>query len=80
MYKDQLQRKKEEKENTEYTVFDEIKENEVPQVPKNQEQQQVPQTPTSVRRSTKLSRSLEQFSPSLYYLLTTDSIEAECQE
>ena len=30
MYKDQLQRKKEEKENIEYTVLDEIKENEVP--------------------------------------------------
>ena len=36
MYKDQLQGKKEEKENTEYTVLDEIKENEAPNVPKNQ--------------------------------------------
>ena len=36
MYKYQLQRKKEEKENTEYTILDEIKENEVPNVPKNQ--------------------------------------------
>ena len=38
MYKDQLQGKKEEKENTEYTVLDEIKENEVPKVLENQEQ------------------------------------------
>ena len=56
MYTDQLQGKKEEKENIEYTVLDEIKENEVPKVPKNQEQQQVPQTPAIVRRYTKLSR------------------------
>ena len=34
MYKDQLQGKKEEKENTEYTVLDETKENEVPKAPK----------------------------------------------
>ena len=33
MYNDQLQGKKEEKENIEYTVVDEIKENEVPKVP-----------------------------------------------
>ena len=37
MYKDQLQGKKEVKENTEYTVLDEIKENEVPKAPENQE-------------------------------------------
>ena len=38
LQKDQLQGKKEEKENTEYTVLDEIKTNEVPKAPKNQEQ------------------------------------------
>ena len=80
MYKDQLQGNKEEKENTEYTVLDEIKENEVPKAPKNQEQQQVPETPATVRRSTRLSRPPEQFSPSLYYLLMTDSGEPECFE
>ena len=37
IYKDQLQGKKEEKENTEYAVLDEIKENEIPKAPKNQE-------------------------------------------
>ena len=34
MYKDQLQRKKEEKESREYTVLDDI--NEIPKVPRNQ--------------------------------------------
>ena len=38
MYKDQLQGKKEEKENAKYIVLDEIKENEVPKVPENKEQ------------------------------------------
>ena len=59
MYKDQLQGKKEEKENTEYIVLDEIKENEGPKAPENQEQQQVPETPTTVRMSTRLSRPPE---------------------
>ena len=55
MYKDQLQGKKEEKENTEYIVLDEIKENEVPKAPENQEQQQVPQNLENVRIYTRLS-------------------------
>ena len=80
MYKDQLHRNKEEKENTEYIMLDEIKENEVPKAPENQEQQQVPETPAIVRRSTRLSRPPERFSPSLYYLLMTDSGEPECFE
>ena len=33
MYKDQLEGKKEEKENTKYTMLDEIKENEIPKLP-----------------------------------------------
>jgi len=61
-------------------VLDEIKENEVPKVPENQEQQQVSETPTTVRRSTKLSRLPERYSPSMYYLLMTDSGEPECYE
>ena len=77
MYKDQLQGNKEENKNTEYTVLDEIKENEVPKVPKNQEQQQVPQTPRWVYR---LKSSNRYLSPSLYYLLMTDSGEPECYE
>ena len=80
MYKDQLQGKKEEKENTEYTVLYEIKENEIPKVPKIQEQQQVPQTLASVRRNIMLSRPLGQFSSSMYQLLMTDSSELECYE
>ena len=67
MYKDQLQGKKEEKENTQNTMLDEIKENEVPKVLENQEQQQVPKTPANVRRSTRLTRPPELSSPSLYY-------------
>ena len=58
-----------EKKNTEYTVLDEIKENEVPKALENKEQQQVPKTPTTVRRSTRLSRPPERFSPSLYYFI-----------
>ena len=75
MYKDQLQRKKHEKEDIEYIVLDEIKENEIPKAPENQndqQQQQVPQTPASVvRKSTRLSRPPERYSPSLYYALLT---------
>jgi hypothetical protein len=85
MYKDQLQGKKQEKEKPEYTMLDEITEKEIPKVPKNknvqQEEKQVPQTPASVVRiSTRLSRPLERYSPSLYYLLLTDSGEPECYE
>ena len=80
MYKDQLQGKKEEKENTEYTLLDEIKENEVPKAPENQDQQQVPETPATIRKYTRLSRPPERFPPSLYYLLMSDSSEPECYE
>ena len=80
MYKDQLQGNKVEKENTQYTVLDEIKENEVPKALENQEQQQEPKTPATVRKTTRLSRPPERFSPSLYYLLMTDSSEPECYE
>ena len=63
MYKDQLQRKKQEKEETKYTVLDEIKENEISKAPENQndqQQEEVPQTPASVvRKSTRLSRPPE---------------------
>jgi hypothetical protein len=46
-----------------------------------QQEQQVPQTPASVvRRSTMLSIPPERYSPSLYYLLLTDSGEPECYE
>jgi hypothetical protein len=84
MYKDQLQKKKQGKEETKYIVLDEIKENEIPKAPENQndqQQQEVPQTPASVvRKSTKLSRPPERYSPSLYYALSTDSGELEGYE
>ena len=45
------------------------------------QQQQAPQTPESgVRRSTRISRPPERYSPSLYYLLLTDFGERECYE
>ena len=80
MYIDQLQGHKEEKEKIEYTMLDEIKENEIPKAPENQEQQQVPQTPANVRISRRLCRPHERFSPSLYYLLMTNSGEPECYD
>ena len=85
MYNDQLQGKKQEKEKLEYTVLDENTENQIPKVPENQnvqkQEQQVPQTPSSVvRRSTKLSRPHERYSPSLYYLFLTDSSEPKSYE
>jgi hypothetical protein len=54
-------------------------------VPENQNVQQreqhVPQTPASVVRiSTRLNRPPERYSPSLYYLLLTDSGELESYE
>ena len=62
-------------------MLDEIKENEILlKVCKNKEQQRVPQNPTSVRRSTRLSRPPERFSHSLYYLLMTNYGEPECYE
>jgi hypothetical protein len=85
MYKDQLHGKKREKEKPKYTVLDGITEKEIPKEPENQnvqqQEQQVPQSPTSVvRRSTRLSRPPERYSPSLYYLLLTDSGEPECYD
>ena len=65
-------------------MLDEIKENEIPKAPENQndqEQQEVPQTPASVvRKSTRLSRPPERYSPSLYYALLIDSGEPEGYE
>ena len=90
MYKNQLQEKKQEKESKEYTVLDEITEklkvpennnNQQPQQQQPPQQQQAPQTPESgVRRSTRIIRPPERYSPSLYYLLLTDSGEPECYE
>jgi hypothetical protein len=66
-------------------VLDEITEKEIPKEPENQnvqqQEQQVPQTPASVvRKCTRLSIPPERYSPSLYYLLLTDSSEPECYE
>ena len=90
MYKNQLQENKQEKEKKEYRVLDEITEklkvpknnnNQRPQQQQPPQPQQASQTPESgVRRSTKINRPPERYSPSLYYLLLTDSGEPECYE
>jgi hypothetical protein len=59
-----------------------VLDDEIPKVQGNHnvqsQEQQEPQTPASVvRRSTKSSRPPERYSPSLYYLLLTDSGEPE---
>lgn len=44
-------------------------------------QQHAPQTPKiGVRRSTRISRPHERYSPSLYYVLLIDSGEPKCYE
>jgi hypothetical protein len=74
-------------ENTKYIVLDKITKNEISEASENQnviqqqKQKKLPQTPTSVvRRSTRLIRPLERYSPSIYYLLLTDSGELEKYE
>eukprot|EP00253_Pinus_taeda_P026858 PITA_26858 len=59
-----------------------VPENHNDQQPEQQpQQQQALQTPESgVRRSTRISRPLERYSPSLYYVLLTDSSDPECYE
>jgi hypothetical protein len=80
-----LQGKKQEKQKPEYIVLDEIIEKEIPKVPENQNiqqhEKQVPQIIASVVIiSTKLSRPLERYSPSLYYLLLIDYGEPKSYE
>jgi hypothetical protein len=66
-------------------VLDEIKENEIQKVLENQnvqqQEQQVHKIPTSVVKIyTRLSRPPDRYSPSLYYLLLTDSGEPKSYE
>ena len=79
LYKDLLQQY--EKKRNNYVVLDEILKDEVlvvPYAPQQQQQQKIQQTPINVRWSTRLSRSLERYSPSLYYILLTYASEPEC--
>ena len=56
-------------------------ENHNDQQPQQPQQQQAPLTLESgVKRSTRISRPLEQYSPSIYYVLLTDSGELERYE
>lgn len=52
-----------------------------PEQQQQPQQQEAPQTPESgIRISTRISRPLERYSPSLYYVLLTYSGEPECYE
>ena len=75
LYKDLLLQH--EKKENDYAVLDDIPNNDVSVVPHagQQQQQQIPQTP--VRRSSRISRPPERFSPSLYTILLTDASEPE---
>lgn len=70
-------RERNKEKNTEYTVLDEI---ETPKVLEEQ-QQQAPQAPeNAARRSSRISRPLERYSPSLYYVSMFDFGEPETYE
>jgi len=81
---------KQKKENREYIVLDEITEKvKVPENRSDQQPEQLqqpqkqkePQTLESgFRISTRISRPPKRYSPSLYYVLLTDSSESECYE
>jgi len=59
-------------------VLDDTPNSDVPVVPHAPQQQpEIPQTPVNVRRSTRISRPPERFSPSLYSILLTDAGEPE---
>ena len=77
LYKDLLQQH--EKQEDDYVVLDDTPKDDVPTIPHGlqQLQQQIPHTPVNVRRSTRLSRPPERFSPSLYSILLTDVGELE---
>ena len=63
-------------------MLDDIQKDNVPVVPHapQQPQQKIPHTSVNVRRSTRLSRPLERFSPSLYSILLTDVGEPKCYD
>ncbi len=58
-------------------MLDDTQKDDVPTIPHDlqQLQQQIPHTPMNVRQPTRLSRPLERFSPSLYFMLLTNAGE-----
>ena len=80
LYKDLLQQH--EKKEDDYVVLDDTPKDDVPTFPHDlqQPQQQILHTPVNVRWSTRLSRPLEIFSPSLYSILLTDVGEPKCYD
>lgn len=77
MYKNHIQESKKGNANEEYTHLDEIIEELVPNGAANenvQQQQEEPQTPLiPLIKSTRVSRPPERFTPTLNYVLLTDS-------
>ena len=75
LYKDLLQQY--EKKENDYVVLDDTQKGDVPAAP---HAQKIPQTLVNVRWSTRISRLLERFSPSLYSILLTNSGEPKCYD
>ena len=67
-----------EKKEDDYVVLDDNPKDDVPTIPHDvqQPQQQISHIPMNVRRSTRLSRLLERYSPSLYSILLTNAGES----
>ena len=80
LYKDLLQQH--EKKENDCLVLDDAPKVDVLAIPHDlrQSQQQIPHTLVNVRWSTRPSRPLERFSPSLYSILLTDVGEPECYD
>ena len=79
-YKDLLQQH--EKKEDDYVVLDDTPKDDLPAIPHDvqQQQKQIPHTPVNVRLSTRQTRPLEIFSPSLHSILVTDVGEPECYD
>ena len=71
-----------EKKENDYLVLDDTSKVNVSTIPHDgqQLQQQIPHNLVNVRRSKRMSRPLERFSPSLYSILLTDVGEPKCYD
>ena len=67
---------------SEFVKLDDVPVKKIWSIPEENEELRVePPTPQSeLRRSTRISRASERYSPSLHYMLLTDSGESECYE
>ena len=80
MYTDLLQQH--EKKENDYVVLDDTPKADVLTIPHDVQQlkQKIPHTLVNVRWSTRTSRPLERFSPSLYSILVIDVGEPKCYD